>query len=125
MTCGVDNRLVHEEPEAHAPRSCRAVHLPRDKERAIPGTPDVLSGNLRKVEYERVKESKDERSKDLGIKDLHEEASLRASCVVSQRITTAVSRRCPLPVQLVNCVPRIGVAPTGNVDLCMIFKSKD
>ena len=58
MTCGVDNRLVHEEPEAHAPRSRRAVHLPRDKERSIPGTPDVLSGNLRKVEYAR--------SKDLG-----------------------------------------------------------
>ena len=80
MTCGVDNRLVHEEPEAHAPRSRRAVHLPRDKERSIPGTPDVLSGDLRKVEYERIE--------DLGIKDLHEEASLRASCVVSQRKTT-------------------------------------
>ena len=46
----------------------------------------------------------------------------------SQRITTAVSRRRPLPVQLVHCVPSIGVAPTGNVenvDLCRIFKSKN
>ena len=38
---------------------------------------------------------------------------------------TAVSRRCPLPVQLVHCVPSIRVAPAENdknVDFCVIFK---
>ena len=120
VTCGVHNGFVHEEPEAHAPRPCCAVHLPRDKEGTVPGTPDVLPGNLRKVECEK------RRSKvnNLRIADLHEEPSLRASCVISQWITTTVSRRRPLPVQLVNCVPSIRVAPAENVrnvDLCVTY----
>ena len=107
MTCGVNNRLVHEEPEAHASRPCCAVHLPRDKESTIPSTSDVLSRNLNIV----VVGMKGFQEGISRLKDLHEESSLCTSCMVSQRITTSVSRSRPFPVQFVNCVPSVRVAP--------------
>ena len=64
----------------------------------------------------------------LRIENLHEESSLSASCMVSQRITTSVSCCRPFPVQLVNCVSGIRVAPTEMVelvDLCLIFNNQN